>query len=408
MSEKPVHLFARTIRGLEWVAAAELERRFNVQIIDIQHREVRFHLNSLDRRLLNAGSVDDIFITCKIIRGLDHTRAALFIMAKSATSIDFPKAITLLRHIRKISKRPNFDIIASFLGRRNYNRYEIEDLIGEAIEKQTGWRYTPQRSDSALPIELSFRIHLSGDEALIGMRLTKNPLHRRTYKIASRTGTLHPPLAFAMAMLSNLCKGHYVLDPFCGVGTIPIEALRVESEICSFGVDVDNESLLKAVSNAEAAKTPVKFLVGDAGQLPFADGVIDRIISNPPWGQVVGAQGKLVGGMFPFFIESKRLLSHTGRLMMLTNSVADHLRLIEASGLKLLLQIPVSLFGSWPEICLLTDSSRREKGLFNLNSTFGPQLTKYWQRWPVIQKKIYMNQELKTNKNIANVSFPQQ
>jgi len=343
-------LFARTIRGIESIAAGEIEQRCGARITETRHREIRFEVDALKPGLLELGSVDDGFLTCGIINEVDHTRAALSDLAKRSSQIDFAETIAPLRHIRKFPDKPNFDVVASFLGRRNYNRFEIEDTVAEVIRNQTRWRYTPQREQKSDRLDCSFRIHLSDQEAIMGVRLSGAPLHRRTYKIESRTGTLHPPLAFAMAMLANVAENQKLLDPFCGVGTILIEALRLEPRLCAAGVDIDSESIRKAISIAETANKDIRFIVGDAGQLPFADGEIDRIISNPPWGRAVGVRGS---AKHSFFEELKRVSGAGVRIVLLMDAADEHQSVVERSGFKVQQRTPVSLFGSWPEILVL-------------------------------------------------------
>ena len=352
MSPEPVSLFARTIRGVESIAASEIEQCCGATITEIRHREIRFQVDSLQAGLLDLGSVDDVFLTCGIVTEVDHTRAALAALAKRSNHINFARTISPLNHIRKIPDKPNFDVVASFLGRRNYNRFEIEDTVAEVIQHQTRWTYAPQREHKS-DLDLSFRIHLSDHEAIIGARLTSAPLHRRTYKIESRTGTLHPPLAFAMAMLANLAENQQLLDPFCGVGTILIEALTLEPRLCAPAVDIDSASIRKAVSIARTANKEIHFIAGDAGQLPFADGEIDRIISNPPWGRAVGVRG---AAKHSFFEELKRVSAAGVRIVLLLDAADEHQVAIERSGFKLLRRTPVSLFGSWPEILVLANT----------------------------------------------------
>ena len=356
MSPKLISLFARTLRGIESIAAAEIEQRCGATITEIRHREIRFQLDALTPGLLELGSVDDVFVTCGIVNEVDHTRAALPALAKRSNQINFAESIAPLRQIRKIPDKPNFDVVASFLGRRNYNRYEIEDTVAEVIQHQTRWRYTPQRERQS-NLDLSFRIHLSDQEAIIGARLTGAPLHRRAYKVESRTGTLHPPLAFAMAMLSDLAENQKLLDPFCGVGTILIEALTLEPRLCASGVDIDTESIRKAISIAETANKDIQFIVGDAGQLSFAAGEIDRIISNPPWGRAVGVRGSARDS---FFDELKRVSAAGVRIVLLLDAADEHQVAIERSGFKILGRTPVSLFGSWPEILVLGNADDKQ------------------------------------------------
>lgn len=387
MSSKPISLFARTIRGIEWVSAAEIEQRCGAAITDIRHREIRFQLDELKTELLELGSVDDVFLTCGVIDDVGHTRAALPALAQHLNSVNFVETFSALKHIRKLPNKPNFDVVASFLGRRNYNRYEIEDTAADAIRRLTEWKYTPQRETKSDRLDLSFRIHLSGSEAIIGARLTNAPLHRRTYKTESRTGTLHPPLAFAMAMLANLSENQKVVDPFCGVGTILIEALQLEPQVSASGVDIDDESIRKAISIAETANKIIDFSVGDAGHLPFTDREIDRVISNPPWGRAVEAAGSLRVATDSFFEELQRIVSTEGRIVLLMDSAAESQAAMERSGFKVLLHTQVSLFGTWPEVLVLANADNEFRLFADDVSKFGPALAKQWQLWPKILAK---------------------
>ena len=77
--------------------------------------------------------------------------------------------------------------------------------------------------------DLSLRVHVVDSEATVAVRIAAAPLHRRAYRVASRPGALHPPLARALALLAGLRSGLSLVDPFCGTGTIPIEAEAVPS-----------------------------------------------------------------------------------------------------------------------------------------------------------------------------------
>src|SRR5690348_16280810 len=127
MSDESISFFARTIRGIEWCAAAEIAQRCGATVTEIRHREIRFQLDTVREELRDLGSVDDVFLTCGTVSGLDHTRATLGVLAQRSREIDFVAAIAPLKRLRQIPARPNFDVVASFLGRRNYNRFEIED-----------------------------------------------------------------------------------------------------------------------------------------------------------------------------------------------------------------------------------------------------------------------------------------
>ena len=254
-------VLARTLRGIEWIARDEVRVRLGVEEIELGHRELRFTA-PLSPALLELGTVDDVFLVLAEIDGLTRHRASLARLA--SLELDFD---TLARRLGR-SRPRTFDVTASFLGRRNYNRFELEDAVAAA----PGWIRVARRSGT-----VSLRIHLVGSVATVAARIACTPLHRRAYRVATVPGSLHPPLARALALLA----GAAFVDPFCGAGTIPIEGAL--AGLTSRGSDVDATAIEAARLNAAAAHVEVPFSVADAVSVAETD----RVVTNPPWGRML-------------------------------------------------------------------------------------------------------------------------
>ena len=218
-------LIARCVRGLEWVVASELEALLDATVLDVSHRELRFRVPQLTTELLSIGSVDDLFIPWGTICNIDHTRASLNTLTAAISAIGMVEALTQVKGLRQPSQ--NFDVVASYLGRHNYSRFDIEDAVGPALARVINGTYVSRRAGPMPRTTLSFRIHISERTAQLSVRLAEFPLHRRAYKVGSQRGTLIPPLAYCMAMIAGVSDDTRLLDPFCGVGTIVIESSRV-------------------------------------------------------------------------------------------------------------------------------------------------------------------------------------
>ena len=89
------------------------------------------------------------------------------------------------------------------------------------------------------------------------------PLHKRGYRLASNDAPLRETLAAALVKLSRPREGVLFHDPFCGSGTIPIEAALVMTNTApglnrSFAAEefacVDKRVFAQAREEAEAAK----------------------------------------------------------------------------------------------------------------------------------------------------------
>jgi 23S rRNA G2445 N2-methylase RlmL len=322
-----VALFARTIRGLESVAAHEISGIGTVG--SIGHREV--HFDAEPARALALGSVDDVFVTLADVDGIGRTKAALDVLAEAASSLDVhDHAERLGRQIR------TFDVSASFLGARNYNRFDVEDAVGASVGATTGWEYQRRREDGTTG-DATIRAHLRDERALLGLRLAERPLHRRSYKTESPRGSLHPPVAFAMAMLAELRAGLVVLDPACGAGTIPIECARNTPGISAVASDIDASMVGMTERNAARAGVEVHVFVGNAGRSPVAHA--DRVITNPPWGRAVPRKG---GFQHPSSLPEAEVVVMLGEELHLPDEVA---------------RIPISLMGAHPEIVVAGDAT---------------------------------------------------
>jgi tRNA (guanine6-N2)-methyltransferase len=247
-----MHMLARTLRGIEWIARDEVCSRLGIAHVELGHRELRFSLPELVPELLELGTVDDVFQVLAEVEGVTRRRESLARLA----SLDLGAA-------------PTFDVTASFLGKRNYSRFELEDA---AAASMGGKRVARHGS-------VSLRVHVVGEVATVAARIARRPLHRRAYRVATVPGSVHPPLARALALLA----GEPFVDPFCGAGTIPIEGALAGLQ--TRGSDIHLRAVEAARLNAASARVEVPFEVADAASL----GETDCVVTNPPWGKAVPA-----------------------------------------------------------------------------------------------------------------------
>jgi tRNA (guanine6-N2)-methyltransferase len=353
----PVRLTARCVRGLEWILAAEVEHRFAryaADDIQLSERQVSFEVPRVRTGLLDLRTADDLLLDVGTLRGIDHTRAALTELSRRLTRIDFAAALARLGDVRALpSTAPTFDVVASLLGRRNYNRYAVEDTAGDVIADAVGARYASRnpntgrtdtghagtrRAADTADTDFTVRLSLNGDSVEVALRLPRKPLHRRPWKLDTGPGTLHPPLAAALVQLGaeqSSSSPFRVLDPFCGDGTIAIEAAFafLEAEILAADLDADRLRNARANATRAAVAERIEFLQADAGSTHVgttapgtaASGTerFDVLVTNPPWNRSVGAAGALSDTLDPFWRRLPDVLTPHGRICTVAEADLD-------------------------------------------------------------------------------------
>ncbi|WP_312007941.1 methyltransferase domain-containing protein [Streptomyces sp. B1866] len=345
--------------------AAEILRRGLGAVTGLGHREVHYRPSGAvpETGADCPRTADDVFLLAARMPDPGPGRADLARLAGLAARAD-PGGRDG-RSGRDGRGVTGVEVSASFLGRRAFNRYDAEDAVGHALAARLGVPYHARRGGAAPPPGHSgWRLTLDGTWATLMRRLTGRPLHRRAYKGRTIPGTLHPPVAAAMTLLADVRPGHRVLDPCCGAGTLLIEAAHVCPDARFDGFDLDADALRAARTNAadafsSAVPAPASVSVrrGDAGELPLADGSVDRLLCNPPWGGQVSPRGLLAERPARWWAELRRVLAPDGAAVVLLPDAADLATAI-ARGFTPVHVQQIRLSGAQPCVVRLTATPR--------------------------------------------------
>ncbi|WP_346433943.1 methyltransferase domain-containing protein [Nonomuraea composti] len=331
---------ARAVRGIEPLVAMEIRRSLTGVVHGVRHREVWFEARP-GADLLGLRTADDVLLAAAVVDGIGPGRAALRRLTRAAREVD-PALMG--------DPGSGVEVSASFVGRRNYTRFEIEDAVGAELARPARVPYHSRRDGRRPPPGArSWRVTIDGDQAVIAVRVAARPLHRRAYKTASIHGTLHPPVAAAMAHLARLAGAATVLDPCCGAGTTLIEAsatLPDATRARLVGFDRDAAAIAAARANTRAAGAALAWAVADGGRMPVEDGCADRVLVNPPWGRQVPPAGLLAHGLAPLWREVRRVLAPDGLAVALVHDGVPRGFAVEEV-------VEVSLSGRHPLIAVL-------------------------------------------------------
>ena len=195
------------------------------------------------------------------------------------------------RYIYSGSEIPNlkmhFDNYAIRVRRREKNSElkDVEKTLARGIEGKVNLS-NPKNV---------LRVYI-GDNIYIGLELftLENFETRRAKNLpVSYPITMHPRLARAMVNLARVKKGARILDPFCGTGTILIEAGLAGMK--PYGSDIDERMLRASEINLKKFGIEAYLQLIDVGDI---EGEYDAIVTDPPYGRSSSTGGERIYALY--------------------------------------------------------------------------------------------------------------
>lgn len=221
-----------------------------------------------------------------------------------------------------IGKDDKFPVSGRSLSSKLASIPDCQKIIKKAIVEKLSSKYHQSYFDET-GIMYQVRFLILKDQVTVMIDTSGTGLHKRGYRAISNDAPIKETLAAALVDLSRVRSNHTVYDPFCGSGTILIEAAMkamniapglkrsfiseswhiapniwrnernlAESEIinnCDFhayGSDIDKDALNIALANAEKAGVSKKITLDKADIKDFQTlGDYATVICNPPYGE---------------------------------------------------------------------------------------------------------------------------
>ena len=119
---------------------------------------------------------------------------------------------------------------ANSVNSKLFSPSDIQSIMKKAIVERMKSIYKIEwfeESGSSYPL----RVAIMKDEVTISIDTSGESLHRRGYRKLSSKAPITETLAAALIMLTPWNKDRILVDPFCGSGTIPIEAALLGARI---------------------------------------------------------------------------------------------------------------------------------------------------------------------------------
>ncbi len=186
---------------------------------------------------------------------------------------------------------------------------KLERLLGELIINKARAIVnlrTPQRLFRGILAGGSFHLGLVTYQRPRGTIANRRPRKRPAF----HPSTMVPKLARCMVNLSHAGEGAVLLDPFCGVGGILLEASLIGCH--AIGLDAMNRMVKGARRNlAHYGVKSLALLRGDARHLPLKE--VDAIATDPPYGTGASTLKSTTRQILDSFLPQARAILPTGR-----------------------------------------------------------------------------------------------
>ncbi|MEN6644982.1 MAG: THUMP domain-containing protein [Armatimonadia bacterium] len=301
------------IGGLQDIVAEEVRERLpGARLLFSEFGRQHLSYDGDPSLLLTLRTIENAIVLMREVEGVRPGVEGLDELEAALAATDLRPAVEAVRRVRPVGEPPRFRVTAERTGTHEFTSQQAAGFAGAGIIAATGWPV------DLVDYEIEVLLEIREDRALVGVRLSETALHKRSRVVHPRV-TLNPTLAAAMVRVSEPAPGQIVVDPLCGGGTILIERHAYDRDVTLIGADLFAEKVAIARQNLEAFGIPALLLQANSRRLPLRDETVDRFISNPPWGNLVGGK-QLNRRLYPWMLgHMRRCLKPGGLIVLLTS-----------------------------------------------------------------------------------------
>jgi 23S rRNA G2445 N2-methylase RlmL len=316
-------LYAHVQPGLEAVADDEITRDRGGEVKKALRGSVVFRVQPIDEDILTLRTTEDVFLLAWGSDSLQYKATDLKFITQSTAKVKWEPLLALHRQVKgpPPKGKVTYHVVTQMTGEHGYRRVDARDAFKEGLRGKVPQHWIPVDEDA----DLEFWLTIQGRNAVCGVRLSDKTMRHRTYKTDHIEASLRPTVAAAMVRLAGAGPGMTVLDPFCGAGTILAEQAELAqarrlTDVHLLGVDTDAQALYCSSQNLRRFSGH-DLVRGDARRLPFAAKSIDRIVTNPPFGEQLLSPAE-IGPLYKAAArEWQSVLKPDGRAVILVSDV---------------------------------------------------------------------------------------
>lgn len=119
---------------------------------------------------------------------------------------------------------------AASVNSKLFSPSDIQRIVKKAAVERLKKTYHKEWFEETGP-DFPIRVFIQKDQVLITIDTTGESLHKRGYRKLSSKAPISETLASALIQLTPWKRDRILVDPFCGSGTIPIEAAMIAADI---------------------------------------------------------------------------------------------------------------------------------------------------------------------------------
>ncbi len=226
-ADEPARFTARTLEGLEWVLARELEA-IGARDLRIGRRTIEFSAEPGSERETLYRAVLESRVAIRVLEPLGRFRVdSPDTLYRAMQEIDWTEQLRVSDTLRVDAA-----IHDTFLTHSLYAAQIIKDAVVDQLRTPSGRRPSVQLRGATLRLAL----HLVGDVATIFRDAAGRSLHQRGWRMGEVEAPLSEVLAAGMLAIAGWWRpgatgdattGEPILDPMCGSGTLVIEAATI-------------------------------------------------------------------------------------------------------------------------------------------------------------------------------------
>lgn len=213
--------------------------------------------------------------------------------------------------------------------------------LSSKIEKLSGRKFINTTSNYEFEIRLIENKEGSCNVLLKLFTLKDDRFSYRKEVIPSSIRAVNAALTVALAK-DYMKEGAQVLDPFCGVGTMLIERHKAVKAKTMYGIDIQEEAVLKARENTEAAGQIIHYINRDFFDFKH-EYLFDEIITNMPFKIGKKTDVEIENLYTKFFASAGTVLKDSGVMILHSHNAGHVKRMAPANGFKIAETFEISL-----------------------------------------------------------------